>query len=67
MIESCNFNKLNINWSKTFFMLTNQKVKNFPTEILIGEIAVQVVHKFKLLGVTIDNKLNFEKYIFESN
>jgi hypothetical protein len=63
MIEWCNFNKLDINLSKTFFMfITNQNVKNFPTEILIGEIAVQVVNKFKLLGFTIDNKLNFEKY-----
>ena len=57
------FNKLDINWSKTFFMIiTNQNKKLFPTEILIGDIAVQVVDKFKLLGVTIDNKLNFDKY-----
>ena len=41
---------------------TNENFKNFPTEILIGEISVQVVDKFKLLGVTTDNKLNFEKY-----
>ena len=63
MIEWCSFNKLDINWSKTFFMIiTNQMKKLFPTEILIGDIAVQVVDKFKLLGVTIDNKLNFDKY-----
>ena len=37
--------------------ITNKRDLNFPEEILIGEIAVKVVDKFKLLGVTIDNNM----------
>ena len=43
-------------------MLTNKRI-NPPKEIDIGDgQTVKVVDQFKLLGVTIDNKLNFEKY-----
>ena len=38
--------------------ITNKKVK-LPNEIEVGNKMVQVVKSFKLLGVTIDNKLNF--------
>ena len=63
MIEWCLYNRLDINWSKTFFMITtNKRDLNFPEKILIGDIAVKVVDKFKLLGVTIDNKLNYAKF-----
>jgi hypothetical protein len=60
----CNFNKLDINWSKTFFMfITNKRInKELPTKIQVDNISVDVVTDFKLLGITIDNKLNFEKY-----
>ena len=60
----CNFNKLDINWSKTFFMfITNKRInKELPTKIQVDNILVDVVTDFKLLGITIDNKLNFEKY-----
>ena len=63
-IDWCNYNKLDINWSKTFFMfVTNKHVKNkLPKEIMINGVQVQVVESFKLLGVTIDNKLSFTKY-----
>ena len=40
----------------------NKRIKA-PKEIEIATgISVKVVDQFKLLGVTIDNKLNFEKY-----
>ena len=63
-IDWCKFNKLDINWSKTFFMfVTNKHIKKkIPKEIEINGVMVQVVESFKLLGVTIDNKLNFNKY-----
>ena len=63
-IDWCKYNKLDINWSKTFFMfVTNKHTKNkLPKQILINDVQVQVVESFKLLGVTIDNKLNFTKY-----
>ena len=62
LINWCQFNKLDLNWSKTFFMfITNKKVK-LPNEIEVGKNMVQVVKSFKLLGVTIDNKLNFSEH-----
>jgi hypothetical protein len=70
-LEWCDFNKLDINWSKTYFMfVTNKRVK-LPKEIVVGskavndkceEIKVSVVNSFKLLGVTIDNKLTFVEH-----
>ena len=63
--------KLDINWSKTYFMfVTNKRVK-LPKEIVVGSKAVNdkceenkvsVVNSFKLLGVTIDNKLTFVEH-----
>ena len=41
--------------------ITNKKVK-LPNEIEVGKNMVQVVKSFKLLGVTIDNKLNFSEH-----
>ena len=71
LLDWCQFNKLDINWSKTFFMfITNKRVK-LPTEITVGSklvndksenIKVSVVDSFKLLGVTLDNKLNFVEH-----
>ena len=59
LLEWCKFNKLDLNWSKTYFMfITNKRVK-LPTEIEISGNLVQNVSTFKLLGITIDNKLNF--------
>jgi hypothetical protein len=60
LIDWCNFNRLDLNWSKTFFMFVSNKRQKLPKEIYVGEISVKVVDSFKLLGVTIDNKLNFD-------
>ena len=64
LLDWCKYNKLDINWSKTYFMfVTNKHIKGkLPKEIEIDGNQVQVVETFKLLGVTIDNKLNFAKY-----
>ena len=62
LLDWCKFNKLDLNWSKTYFMfITSRRVK-LPIEILVSGLLVKVVDTFKLLGITIDNKLNFEKY-----
>ena len=71
LLEWCEFNKLVINWSKTYFMfVTNKRVK-LPKEINVGtktvnnkpvDINVSVVTSFKLLGVTLDNKLTFTEH-----
>ena len=64
----CNFNQLDINWSKTKAMFISKKMDttsdrrtrlHLPSVIYIGNLQVEVVQSFKLLGVTIDNKLNF--------
>jgi hypothetical protein len=63
LINWCKYNKLDINWSKTDFMFVTSKRIKAPKviEITTG-VFVKVVEQFKLLGVTIDNKLNFETY-----
>ena len=61
LTEWCNCNRLDINWSKTYFMfITNKRVRT-PISIIVADNVVQVVDTFKLLGVTLDNKLNFLK------
>ena len=59
-----------VNWSKTEFMfISNLHQKINETEIIIHEreyqhtdFPVKVVNQFKLLGITLDNKLNFSSY-----
>jgi len=63
LINWCKFNKLDINWAKTDFMfVTNKRIKAHKVIDITAGISVRVVEQFKLLGVTIDNKLNFETY-----
>ena len=61
----CNFNRLDINWSKTYGMvITNKRIK-IPKFLTIAGTQVEIVDKFRLLGVTIDSKLNFETHVSE--
>ena len=62
----CELNRLDINWSKTYCMvITNKRIKGLKElkEISIGNSCVQIVEKFRLLGVLIDSKLNFEQNV----
>jgi hypothetical protein len=71
--EWCKFNKTDINWSKTEIMFVGKKMaynseglyrlQEFPSTIAIDGKIVKVVDSFKLLGITIDKKLNFLKYV----
>ena len=70
LLDWCFFNRLDLNWSKTYFMfVTNRRVK-LPSEISVKqlinnnivEVSVKVVNSFRLLGVTLDNKLNFSEH-----
>jgi hypothetical protein len=66
LIDWCKFNRLDINWKKTKIMfVTNKRNIILPNEILIDNNQVEVVDSFKLLGITIDNKLNFLEYVGE--
>jgi hypothetical protein len=59
LTEWCKCNRLDINWSKTFFMIVTNKRILRPSEILFNDSKIKVVDSFKLLGIIIDNKLNF--------
>ena len=63
LIDWCKFNKLDLNWSKTFFMFITNKREKLPTEILVDGNLVKIVQTFKLLGINIDNKLTFSEHV----
>jgi hypothetical protein len=60
----CTFNRMDINWTKTKVMFIHNK-----RNILIPEVIpfdghdIEVVNEFKLLGITIDNKMNFKGHV----
>jgi hypothetical protein len=59
----CKHNRLDINWSKTYFMFVTAKRIKLPSEIIFKGKKIGAVQSFELLGVTIDNKLSFSKYV----
>ena len=62
LIIWCHFNKIDINWKKSQIMfITNKRAIKIPDFILINNHQVKVVSEFKLLGIIIDDKLNFIK------
>ena len=66
LVEWCDHNRLDINWTKTFALLHNIKDADKVDKIVVNDnITITVVDKFKLLGVTIDEKLNFEQHVSE--
>jgi hypothetical protein len=63
LLKWCSRNRLDINWNKTFFMvITNKRIK-IPEAFTFNDITIKCVNEFKLLGITIDNKLSFESHI----
>ena len=60
----CSFNRLDVNWDKTFFMFVTTKRIKTPEAIVIDGKQVKVADQFKLLGVTIDKKLNFLSFAY---
>lgn len=66
LISWCKHNRIDVNWNKTKIMfVTNKRNLDIPNEIIIDNNNVQVVDSFKLLGISIDNKLSFSKYVSE--
>lgn len=64
LITWCTYNRLEINWSKTKAMIiTNKHNTERPKHIEINGHLVEVVSNFKLLGVTLDEKLNFLQHV----
>ena len=63
LLNWCSRNRLDINWNKTFFMvITNKRIK-IPGAFTFNDITIKCVNEFKLLGITIDNKLSFDSHI----
>ena len=62
LFEWCTFNRLDINWDKTFCMVVTNKQIKIPKELTINNNKVKVVENFKLLGVVLDKKLTFSKH-----
>ena len=50
-----------INWSKTKYMIQTNKKIEYPKLITI--VNNKVVDDLKLLGIHLDRKLTFEKYV----
>ena len=59
----CRMNKLDINFKKTYFMIVTRHRVSLPKSILVNGIEIEVVDRFKLLGVTLDSKLIFSSYV----
>jgi hypothetical protein len=59
IIEWCDYNRLFINWSKTFIMFVHNKRIITPTCLDCEGIHLTAVTQFKLLGFIIDQKLDF--------
>ena len=65
LFEWCNLNRIDINWSKTYCMfITNKRVK-IPESLILEGVKIEVVTKFRLLGVTLDSKLEFGSHVSE--
>ena len=62
-IEWINYNHMYLNWSKTKFMFISNSANLIPPSISINGNDVEIVKEFKLLGVTIDDKLTFETHV----
>ena len=60
LIDWYNHNNLFINWSKTFIMFVSHRRVDLPSCLSFGSFSVEVVSKFKLLGIWLGSKLIFE-------
>ena len=66
LLDWCYSSKLDLNWSKTFFLFIKNKRVKYPDHIFINNNRINVVDTFKLLGVTLDSKLSFDSFITDT-
>ena len=59
LLEWCKFNKLDINFKKTYFMFITRKRVVIPKSIKVNNIDIDVVPSFRQLGITIGNMRSF--------
>ena len=63
LLEWCENNYMYVNWSKTYAMFVTTKRTTRPDTIRIDSGTIEIVDTFKLLGVTIDSRLNFLNHV----
>jgi hypothetical protein len=63
LLEWCELNYLYVNWTKTYAMFITNKRLVLPKALSVEAFNIEIVEKFKLLGVTIDTKLNFVDHV----
>ena len=63
LLDWIKYNRMSINWSKTKVMFITKKHVEIPKTLNIDGNAVDVVNKFKLLGVVIDKDLSFKDHV----
>jgi hypothetical protein len=56
-------NLMNVNWSKTKEMLLGNLSVNSTADLNVGGNVIQRIHAFKLLGVFVDDKLNWNCHV----
>ena len=61
--EWCKHNKMHVNWTKTFVMYVTNRRFQLPDNIQVEDKTIECVSKLKLLGVTLDSKLNFSDFV----
>ena len=56
LIEWCRFNRLDINWSKTYALFNHNRsdISEITNIQVTNEIIINVVDRFKLLGVNLN-------------
>ena len=63
-LQWCDFNGLNVNTEKTNLMIINCSLLPNPT-VLLGNIVLNEVSKFKHLGFVLDNELKMSDHLCE--
>jgi hypothetical protein len=58
----CSLNRLDLNLNKTYCMFVCKKHIKLTDLVVINQFEITVVQSFKLLGITIDNRLSFTTY-----
>ena len=63
LLEWCEFNRLDINWDKTHFMIISYRKHSLPEFVEVLGNRVTIVNEFKLFGITIDSTLTFSQHV----
>ena len=61
--EWCDLNMIKVNKGKTKHMLLGNKTKEIVSSLNRAEYEIDIVEHFSYLGVILDNRLSFEKFV----